>query len=57
MIRAGEEYKTLIGKTRDTRVDDEPVGEMWSLDDGQDVLAEFDPQMVRREFSGDCRQS
>jgi 4-hydroxyphenylacetate 3-monooxygenase len=33
-----------------TRVGDETVGEMWSLYDGQDVLAEVDPQ-----FSGNIR--
>ena len=30
-----------------TRVGDETVGEMWSLYDGQDVLAEIDPQFAR----------
>lgn len=30
-----------------TRVGDETVGEMWSLFDGQDVLAEIDPQFAR----------
>ena len=29
-----------------TRVGDETVGEMWSLYDGQDVLAEIDPQFA-----------
>jgi 4-hydroxyphenylacetate 3-monooxygenase len=29
-----------------TRVGDETVGEMWSLFDGQDVLAEIDPQFA-----------
>ena len=32
-----------------TRVGDETVGEMWSLYDGSDVLAEIDPQF-RREY-------
>ena len=30
-----------------TRVGDETVGEMWSLYDGQDVLAEIDPQFAK----------
>ena len=30
-----------------TRVGDETVGEMWSLYDGQDVLAEIDPQWAK----------
>ena len=30
-----------------TRVGDETVGEMWSLWDGRDVLAEIDPQFAR----------
>src|SRR6267142_2484275 len=30
-----------------TRVGDEPVGEMWSLFDGQDVLNEVDPQFSK----------
>ena len=30
-----------------TRVGDETVGEMWSLYDGADVLAEIDPQFAR----------
>jgi len=34
-----------------TRVGDETVGEIWSLFDGQDVLAELDPQ-----FSANVRQ-
>ncbi len=30
-----------------TRVGDETVGEMWSLYDGQDILAEIDPQWAK----------
>ncbi|WP_417723557.1 4-hydroxyphenylacetate 3-hydroxylase family protein [Salipiger sp.] len=44
--RATDEVLNTVGGIV-TRVGDETVGEMWSLHDGADVLAEIDPQFAR----------